>query len=74
MVGGQMLDLEAEQKGRHDLDGIIAIQQLKTGALFRFSLIAGPILAGEDGPFAPPLPPMPAMSASPSRSPTTCSM
>jgi len=50
MVGGQMLDLEAEEKGRHDLDGIITIQQLKTGALFRFSLIAGPILAGEDGP------------------------
>ncbi len=50
MVGGQMLDLEAEQKGGHDLDGIIAIQQLKTGALFRFSLIAGPILASEDGP------------------------
>ncbi len=49
MVGGQMLDLEAEQKGSHDLDGIIAIQQLKTGALFRFSLVAGPILAGENG-------------------------
>ena len=49
MVGGQMLDLEAEEKGSHDLDGIIAIQQLKTGALFRFSLIAGPILAGDNG-------------------------
>jgi farnesyl diphosphate synthase len=50
MVGGQMLDLEAEAKGSHDLDGVIAIQALKTGALFRFSLIAGPILAGENGP------------------------
>jgi len=49
MVGGQMLDLEAEEQGRHDLDGIVTIQQLKTGALFRFSLIAGPVLAGEDG-------------------------
>ncbi len=45
MVGGQMLDLAAEQKQSHDLDEIIAIQSLKTGALFRFSLEAGAILA-----------------------------
>jgi farnesyl diphosphate synthase len=50
MVGGQMLDLEAQKGGSHDLDGIVAIQQLKTGALFRFALIAGPVLAGENGP------------------------
>jgi farnesyl diphosphate synthase len=49
MVGGQMLDLEAEAASSHDLDGIIAIQALKTGALFRFSCLAGPILARENG-------------------------
>lgn len=45
MVGGQMLDLAAEQKHSHDLDEIIAIQSLKTGALFRFSMEGGAILA-----------------------------
>ena len=45
MVGGQMLDLAAEQKHSHDLDEIIAIQSLKTGELFRFSLEGGAILA-----------------------------
>ncbi len=45
MVGGQMLDLAAEQQHSHDLDEIIAIQSLKTGALFRFSLEGGAILA-----------------------------
>ena len=48
MVGGQMLDLAAEQKQSHDLDEIIAIQSLKTGALFRFSLEGGAILAEAD--------------------------
>ncbi len=50
MVGGQMLDLEAEAKGSHDLDQIIALQSMKTGALFRFSCEAGAILAQQDGP------------------------
>lgn len=45
MVGGQMLDLEAEKRGRQTLEEIIEIQSLKTGALFHFSLIAGAILA-----------------------------
>jgi len=45
MVGGQMLDLAAEEKHSHDLGEIIAIQSLKTGALFRFSLEGGAILA-----------------------------
>ncbi|MEE4235971.1 MAG: farnesyl diphosphate synthase [Anderseniella sp.] len=45
MVGGQMLDLAAEEKQSHDLDEIIAIQSLKTGALFRYSLEGGAILA-----------------------------
>ena len=45
MVGGQMLDLEAEQQGGQGLEEIIKIQSLKTGALFHFSLTAGAILA-----------------------------
>jgi len=45
MVGGQMLDLEAEEKASHDLDEIILLQGLKTGALFRYSCEAGAILA-----------------------------
>jgi farnesyl diphosphate synthase len=45
MVGGQMLDLEAEQRGSQSLEEIIKIQSLKTGALFHFSLIAGAVLA-----------------------------
>ncbi len=44
MVGGQMLDLEAEKK-KLSLDKILYLQKLKTGELFRFSCIAGPILA-----------------------------
>lgn len=45
MVGGQMLDLEAEARESHDLDEIITLQGMKTGALFRFACEAGPILA-----------------------------
>ncbi len=44
MVAGQMLDLVAENK-KLSLDQIILLQSLKTGQLFRFSCIAGPILA-----------------------------
>ena len=44
MVGGQMLDLEAENK-KLNLKQILFLQKLKTGELFRFSCIAGPILA-----------------------------
>lgn len=46
MVGGQMLDLEAEARESHDLDEIITLQGMKTGALFRFACEAGAILAG----------------------------
>ena len=46
MVGGQMLDLAAEQQSGQSLKEVIEIQSLKTGALFRFSLEAGAILAG----------------------------
>ncbi len=45
MVGGQMLDLEAEKK-KLNLKEILLLQKLKTGELFRFSCIAGPILSG----------------------------
>ncbi|NNF80986.1 MAG: polyprenyl synthetase family protein [Rhizobiales bacterium] len=45
MVGGQMLDLEAEARESHDLDEIITLQGMKTGALFRFACESGAILA-----------------------------
>ncbi len=48
MVGGQQLDLEAETAARADLHtaaGVQAIQDMKTGALIRFSACAGAILA-----------------------------
>ncbi|MEM8686088.1 MAG: polyprenyl synthetase family protein [Pseudomonadota bacterium] len=45
MVGGQMLDLEAEARESHDLDEIITLQGMKTGALFRYACEAGAILA-----------------------------
>ncbi len=44
MVGGQMLDLEAEKQSL-DLEKIYQLQKLKTGELFRFSCIAPCILA-----------------------------
>jgi farnesyl diphosphate synthase len=46
MVGGQMLDLEAESRATHDEAEVLAVQRLKTGALFGFALEAGAILAG----------------------------
>ncbi|WP_246672444.1 polyprenyl synthetase family protein [Mesorhizobium sp. B3-1-6] len=45
MVGGQMLDLEAERE-RPDESGIITLQAMKTGALIRFACEAGAIVAG----------------------------
>ena len=39
MVGGQMLDLEAEKKNLN-LKEIDNLQRLKTGELFRYSCIA----------------------------------
>lgn len=44
MVGGQMMDLEAEHRPL-SLDEIIALQSRKTGALFQFCTEAGAILA-----------------------------
>jgi farnesyl diphosphate synthase len=43
MVGGQMIDIYAEQK-TFDLSGIEELQRLKTGALIRFSAIGGGIV------------------------------
>jgi farnesyl diphosphate synthase len=45
MVGGQMLDLAAENKTLH-LNEILELQSLKTGALFDFCTHAGAILGG----------------------------
>lgn len=44
MVGGQMLDLEAETAETHDPEQVVTIQRLKTGALFRFAMRAGALL------------------------------
>lgn len=44
MAGGQMLDLEAENARVADFARIITLQAMKTGALFRFSCLAGAIL------------------------------
>ena len=46
MVGGQILDLEAEKK-KLNLKEIYNLQRLKTGELFRFSCISPCILAGK---------------------------
>jgi farnesyl diphosphate synthase len=44
MIGGQMMDMLAPERN-YDMDGVIRLQRLKTGALFEFSCEAGPILA-----------------------------
>lgn len=43
MVGGQMIDIYAEQKD-FDLSAIEELQRLKTGALIRFSAVGGGII------------------------------
>ena len=48
MVGGQMLDIEAESRITSELSAISLIQGMKTGALFRFACEAGAIMAGQD--------------------------
>ena len=45
MVGGQMMDIQAPAAG-FGLDDIALLQGMKTGALFRFSALSGPILGG----------------------------
>jgi len=52
MVGGQMIDIYAEEKD-FDLAGVSELQRLKTGALIRFSARAGGILGeGDDADIA----------------------
>jgi farnesyl diphosphate synthase len=48
MVGGQMLDIEAETRGFDSYDAIAKMQSRKTGALFRFACEAGATLAEKD--------------------------
>jgi farnesyl diphosphate synthase len=49
MVGGQMLDIAAEELGFNSYTEIAAMQARKTGALFRFACEAGAILGQADG-------------------------
>lgn len=49
MVGGQMIDLSPERDAL-DLDGITALQRLKTGALIGFACEAGAILGRAEAP------------------------
>jgi farnesyl diphosphate synthase len=49
MVGGQMLDIAAEDLGFNSYDDIAAMQARKTGALFRFACEAGALLGERDG-------------------------
>jgi farnesyl diphosphate synthase len=48
MAGGQMLDLEAESARIGDVERIVTLQAMKTGALFRFACLAGAILGKAD--------------------------
>lgn len=48
MVGGQMLDLAAEEGGFDDADAVRTIQALKTGALIGFACEAGALLGGAE--------------------------
>jgi farnesyl diphosphate synthase len=48
MIGGQMIDIEAPTHS-FGVEDVIQLQRLKTGALFEFCCVAGPILA-EAGP------------------------
>ncbi len=50
MVGGQVLDLEAEVSTKpHTADDVIRIQSMKTGALLHYAALAGSLLGGADG-------------------------
>jgi farnesyl diphosphate synthase len=49
MIGGQVLDLEAEQaRERHQAEAVINLQAMKTGALLRYAVEAGAILGRAD--------------------------
>jgi farnesyl diphosphate synthase len=44
MIGGQMIDIEAPSHA-FGVDEVILLQRMKTGALFEFCCVAGPVLA-----------------------------
>ncbi|WP_036257950.1 polyprenyl synthetase family protein [Methylocapsa aurea] len=49
MIGGQVLDLEAEQaREPHRAEAVIKLQSMKTGALLHYAVNAGAILAEAD--------------------------
>ncbi len=49
MIGGQVLDLEAERsREAHTADSVIKLQSMKTGALLHYAVIAGAILGNAD--------------------------
>jgi farnesyl diphosphate synthase len=49
MIGGQVLDLEAERASDpHTPDAVIKLQSMKTGALLHYSVVAGAILGRAD--------------------------
>ncbi len=48
MAGGQMLDLMPAPQAAASFDAIVAMQAMKTGALFRFACEAGAMLGGGD--------------------------
>jgi farnesyl diphosphate synthase len=49
MIGGQVLDLEAEQAVEpHTPEAVIKLQSMKTGALLHYSVVAGAILGRAD--------------------------
>ncbi len=51
MVGGQMLDIEAETAAAQlPLEAVARLQAMKTGALLKFSVEAGALLAGATAP------------------------
>jgi farnesyl diphosphate synthase len=49
MIGGQVLDLEAERsREAHTADAVIKLQSMKTGALLHYAVIAGAIIGKAD--------------------------
>ena len=75
MVGGQMIDLEARERPARHRRRSPGCSALKTGAIIAFSCEAGAILGqAPRRTRAGRCAAMPTISASPSRSPTICSM
>ena len=49
MVGGQVIDLDGQKRGRVDAAGLLAIHEAKTGALIRGSVRGGALVGGAEG-------------------------